>query len=201
MTKFNKSRQDYLVINISEILDTNKTPLEVGTLVILDAIAVDRVINMVDLLDYFQEDTLDAVMSIAKENGYKLIDSPLDSSTVKKTLSVDKKSLTTAKRFVPPTIDEVREYMSSIGIFEPDKTAERFIAYYTSNGWMVGKMKMKDWKSACVTWKTRQQERNQAAPAGMVKVFPRGSQRPIVITKEEYDKSVQSGTNYYKLIQ
>ena len=70
-----------------------------------------------------------------------------------------------------------------------------------SNGWMVGKMKMKDWKSACVTWKTRQQERNQAAPAGMVKVFPRGSQRPIVITKEEYDRSVQSGTNYYKLIQ
>ena len=194
MSKFNKSRQDYIVINISEILDTNRSPLELGTLVILDAIANDRVINMVNLLDYFQEDALDSVMVIAKENGYKLIDWPVDSPTVKK-------SLTTAKRFVPPTVEEVKDYMSSIGIFEPDKTAERFIAYYTSNGWMVGKIKMKDWKSACVTWKTRQQERSQAAPPGMVKVFPRGSQRPIVITREEYDKSVQSGTNYYKLIQ
>jgi hypothetical protein len=30
--------------------------------------------------------------------------------------------------------------------------AETFFSYYQSNGWMVGKNKMKDWKSAIVTW-------------------------------------------------
>jgi hypothetical protein len=30
--------------------------------------------------------------------------------------------------------------------------AERFIDYYTSNGWLVGKNKMKDWKAAVRTW-------------------------------------------------
>lgn len=55
----------------------------------------------------------------------------------------------TRKRFIPPTIEEVKDYC-----FERNNNvdAERFIDYYTSNGWMVGKNKMKDWKSAVRTW-------------------------------------------------
>ena len=30
--------------------------------------------------------------------------------------------------------------------------AEKFIDYYTSNGWKVGKNSMKDWKAAVRTW-------------------------------------------------
>jgi hypothetical protein len=30
--------------------------------------------------------------------------------------------------------------------------AERFIDYYTSNGWLVGRNRMKDWKAAVRTW-------------------------------------------------
>ena len=53
------------------------------------------------------------------------------------------------KRFVPPTIEEVQAYC-----FERNNNvdAERFIDYYTSNGWKVGKNPMKDWKSAVRTW-------------------------------------------------
>ena len=56
---------------------------------------------------------------------------------------------TTRKRFTPPTLEEVQAYC-----FERQNgvDAERFIDYYTSNGWQVGKNKMKDWKAAVRTW-------------------------------------------------
>ena len=51
--------------------------------------------------------------------------------------------------FTKPTIEEVKSYCEEKNFtFDP----ESFIAYYDSNGWMVGKQKMKNWKAACVTW-------------------------------------------------
>ena len=32
---------------------------------------------------------------------------------------------------------------------------DRFVDYYTSNGWKVGKNPMKDWKAAVRTWEKR----------------------------------------------
>jgi hypothetical protein len=54
-----------------------------------------------------------------------------------------------ASRFRPPTLEEVKSYLLEKGI---EIDAERFVAYYESNGWMVGRNKMKNWKSAIVTW-------------------------------------------------
>lgn len=53
------------------------------------------------------------------------------------------------KRFTPPTLEEVQAYCDerNNGV-----DAQRFIDYYTSNGWQVGKNKMKDWKAAVRTW-------------------------------------------------
>ena len=62
----------------------------------------------------------------------------------------------TRKRFTPPTVDEVREYCFERG---NSVDPQRFVDYYTSNGWMVGKNKMKDWKAAVRTWETNKQER------------------------------------------
>ena len=53
------------------------------------------------------------------------------------------------RRFTPPTIDEVEEYINEKG-YHVD--ASRFIDYYTSNGWKVGKNPMKDWRAAVRTW-------------------------------------------------
>ena len=39
--------------------------------------------------------------------------------------------------------------------------AERFVAYYDSNGWMVGRNKMKSWKSAIITWKKNEEKYDQ----------------------------------------
>ena len=52
-------------------------------------------------------------------------------------------------RFIQPTLEEVEEYCSERG---NNVDAERFIDYYTSNGWKVGKNPMKDWRAAVRTW-------------------------------------------------
>lgn len=61
-------------------------------------------------------------------------------------------------RFCPPTLDEVQSYVLEKGI---EIDAERFVAYYDSNGWMVGRNKMKSWKSAIVTWKKNEEKYDQ----------------------------------------
>ena len=52
-------------------------------------------------------------------------------------------------RFSPPTLEEVMSYCSER---KNSVDARRFMDYYTSNGWMVGKNHMKDWKAAIRTW-------------------------------------------------
>lgn len=52
-------------------------------------------------------------------------------------------------RFTPPTIEEVESYIKEKGY---TFKAEAFIDHYTSNGWMVGRNKMKDWKAAVRNW-------------------------------------------------
>ena len=55
----------------------------------------------------------------------------------------------TRKPFIPPTVEEVREYCTERG---NSVDAEAFIDFYESKGWMIGKNKMKDWKAAVRTW-------------------------------------------------
>lgn len=56
------------------------------------------------------------------------------------------------KAFAPPTVDEVRAYCQERGNnIEP----QRFVDFYESKGWMVGKNKMKDWKAAVRNWENR----------------------------------------------
>ncbi len=61
---------------------------------------------------------------------------------------VDKKR----KRFSPPALTEVTDYITANG-YSVDPN--RFIAHYESNGWKVGKNPMKDWKAAIRGWHTR----------------------------------------------
>lgn len=58
-------------------------------------------------------------------------------------------------RFTPPTPDEVRLFCQSKG-YQID--VERFIDFYTSKGWMIGKNHMKDWRAAVRNWARRDRE-------------------------------------------
>ena len=64
----------------------------------------------------------------------------------------DKKA---SSRFIPPTLEEVSAFIAENG-YRVD--AGRFIDYYTANGWMAGKTKMKDWKAAVRNWHRNERE-------------------------------------------
>ena len=51
-----------------------------------------------------------------------------------------------ARRFIPPTVEEVAEYVQSRS---SPVDPQGFIDYYESKGWTVGKSPMTDWKAAC----------------------------------------------------
>ena len=79
-----------------------------------------------------------------------------------------------AKRFTPPTLEEVQAYCNERN---NNVDANHFIDYYTSNGWLVGKNKMKDWKAAIRTW-----ERNGYSSSRQSK-----PNKPINQTAQELD--------------
>ena len=59
------------------------------------------------------------------------------------------------KRFVKPTLEEVKRYCDERG---SGVNPETFHAYYESNGWYVGKRAMKDWKAAIVYWEKQRND-------------------------------------------
>lgn len=64
--------------------------------------------------------------------------------------SLDKDSIGKPnKRFTPPTVEEVEDYINEKGY---NIDAHKFVDYYTANGWRVGKSPMKDWRAAVRNW-------------------------------------------------
>lgn len=53
------------------------------------------------------------------------------------------------KRFIPPAVEEVAAYCQERNnAISP----QQFIDHYTANGWMAGKVPMKDWRAAVRNW-------------------------------------------------
>lgn len=84
------------------------------------------------------------ISEIVKENNTSLNNTFNNTSEY-----IDKSDKPTRKRFVPPSLEEVKAYCRERN---NNVDAERFINHYTSNGWHVGKNKMQDWKAAVRTW-------------------------------------------------
>ena len=55
----------------------------------------------------------------------------------------------TRKRFVAPTLEEIREFCFEKNI---NTNVDKFFYYYKSKGWKVGNSPMKDWKAAVRKW-------------------------------------------------
>ena len=84
------------------------------------------------------------------------------------------------KPFHPPTQEEVQEYVSENGY---NVDASRFVDYYASKGWMVGKTKMKDWKAAVRNWSRSEGQRQELTAKGNTTTANRFSNFPA----REYD--------------
>lgn len=62
---------------------------------------------------------------------------------------IEEKRSNRAKRFSPPTLEEIKIYHQER---QSTVDCEKFRDFYQSKNWMVGKNKMKDWKAAFRNW-------------------------------------------------
>lgn len=76
---------------------------------------------------------------------------------------VEKESSVREPRFTPPTLDDVKQYVSEKGY---DMDPVKFWNFYESKGWMVGKNKMKKWKAAVANWASGEKPRHQPTASG-----------------------------------
>lgn len=74
----------------------------------------------------------------------------LDNASVKKT-----RTTRASVNFIPPTIEQVKSYCLQR---RNNVDAEAFVDHYASKGWVVGKVKMKDWQAAVRTWERNNKE-------------------------------------------
>lgn len=86
--------------------------------------------------------------------------------------------------FSAPTVAEVREYCQ---LRRNQIDPEEFVAHYESNGWMVGKAPMKNWKAAVVSW-----EKNR------VKDVPGRPRRESAFERAIKSGDAMFGTNWHE---
>jgi len=87
----------------------------------------------------------------SKSNGSKNPQSKVEYNKVE----YNKEEAKPKKGFTPPSIDEVKKYCQERkNKVDPD----RFINFYESKGWMVGKNKMKSWQAAVRNWEKTEKD-------------------------------------------
>ena len=87
---------------------------------------------------------------VTQENRYKILEIRDKEKEIDLDLEKENKADKPPRtRFSPPTLEDVQAYCMERN---NNVDAKRFINYYTSNGWKVGKNPMKDWKAAVRNW-------------------------------------------------
>jgi hypothetical protein len=81
--------------------------------------------------------------------------STYEESTKKKDVPKSKRQKS-QRNIIPPQVEWIKEYCRER---ESSVDAERFFDYYESNGWKVGKSRMKDWQASVRTWERMDRER------------------------------------------
>lgn len=91
---------------------------------------------------------MDAQVSVVKSSLDKI---RLDKSSLEKSIG----------RFTPPSLKDIEAYCKET---KSKIDPQTFFDYYEANGWMTGRVKMKNWKAALRNWNKR--EFNQIKPHG-----------------------------------
>lgn len=122
---------------------------------------------------------------ISMQSGNSLPHTNIESTNKSSIYIEDKRE---RKGFVPPTIEDVRLFCQERGNgIDP----EEFVAFYTSKGWMVGKSKMKDWKSAVITWEKARKKENRTPR-------PRTARKESTFEHNMREMDKLFGTNYHE---
>ena len=119
------------------------------------------------------------IITVNNWDRYQVLDKQSDKQPTSKRQASDKQATTAEesnkeinknniKRFVKPTVEEVKTYCQEKGY---NIDADRFVNFYESKGWLVGKTPMKDWKAAVRTWvrsEEKKPEKKNKFSAGMI---------------------------------
>ena len=122
-------------------------------------VAFQAIANQVDRLkEYSEINAKNAAGSESKQGGAEcsemqgnhppILSNPIQSDPVEDTGAQSAKP-PARTRFSPPSVQEIEDYCREKGFL---LDAERFVDYYASIGWRVGKNPMKDWRAAVRTW-------------------------------------------------
>ncbi len=80
---------------------------------------------------------------------------------------------TPAKKFIKPSLEEVRAFMNELGSSMWYTEGSKFWNYYESKGWVVGRSGMKDWNAAARGWLSRSKDQEKSggssSPMGQAK--------------------------------
>lgn len=94
-----------------------------------------------------------------EDKEYIIYNTNLDNSSEKvtendkeKEIEKKEKPKRTSRSFVKPTVEEIRAYCKER---HSTVSAQTFFDWYESNGWMVGRNHMKDFKAAVRTWEQK----------------------------------------------
>ena len=74
-------------------------------------------------------------------------------------------------QFKPPSIEEIKLQCAKIGLSEQE--GDRFLNYYESNGWRVGRNPMRSWVHALTNWKNNAYGNNHITNNS-------GNQKPVI---------------------
>lgn len=97
-------------------------------------------------------------------------ESPLETKPNTNQIQVEEN--TKRAQFAPPTLEEMTAYFLEKGGTEHQAVVCH--SFYESKGWMVGKTKMKSWKSAVIGWIARDKERGYTPSQPKVSVIANG---------------------------
>lgn len=120
-------------------------------------------------------------VNISSENANISEQSKVEESKVKKSRVKESKVNRGAQaRFTPPTLEDVKAYCKERNNYVDP---ERFVDFYASKGWKVGREPMKDWKAAIRNWEHRD---NESKPGGHRE--EKASEEEIDKLKKIYEK-------------
>ena len=125
-----RKKQNVTLRNVTERSDTLRTRIDID---------IDKDI------DKDKDRYIDSKLSISTNSNKEILTNVSKESAPEKTKSE-------VKRFIKPTLEEVKKRITEKGYMVD---AEQWYSYYESNGWMVGRYKMKSWQASLAYWNSK----------------------------------------------
>ena len=147
----------YLLANADENMEVTASQKDISRATRLSIQSVKTAIKKLELTKLLTKKVTKILTKVTFLISSSYPTSPTKLLTKKVTKKVTKQNEPkTNAKFMPPTIEEVTEFVISKSYhFDP----EQFVSFYQSKGWKVGSTPMKDWKAAAVTWEKRWTEK------------------------------------------